>query len=176
MKVLSFDPSMAHTAAVLIDFTGTTAEEMVKSCWEYPSPDLLSGNLGYLNAYPALAEAVAGVINTYAPMIDIVVHEMPPPSGHLARPESALLASAAIRHQASLNHLPVVGIDPRHAKKVVTGNPNATKPAIRLWFAANLPSWVLTNEHKRDAALVAIAWFVEQTGSSVDQWLSSIAG
>jgi Holliday junction resolvasome RuvABC endonuclease subunit len=174
VRVLAIDPSLGHTAMVVLD-PGLGRIEM-STVYDYPHG--LGGTQAVLEAFPLvddwIFETMCLVVKLYA--VDLVVHEMPPSSAKVMRPESALLASASVRRCAQGQGLKVVGLDARRAKRLVVGNPNATKADIRQWMTAHRAGWTsLTNEHKRDAALVGLAWWLEDQDLNVTEWLTSVA-
>lgn len=90
-----------------------------------------------------------------------VVHEIPPASGRMARPESSALAALAVRIAAAAARYPVAMVGAQSAKHLLTGRRDADKPDVRA--ALEALAWLenrhlLTNEGRRDAAALALTW------------------
>lgn len=91
----------------------------------------------------------------------LIVHESPPAGGRLARPDSALLAAAAVRIVAADADCPVHMVHAQRVKKLLTGNGNAQKRDVAAAVRRAMPGLVERrikplNEHVYDAIGLAV--------------------
>lgn len=92
-----------------------------------------------------------------------VLYETPPKGPMIRNPEVSLVTALAIRLAAWHLLIPAEGVHAKAGKRLMTGNPDAEKKEAHARLKEQDPEVlanlkVLTNESKRDAALVALAW------------------
>jgi Holliday junction resolvasome RuvABC endonuclease subunit len=155
-RLLCFDQTLAKTGWVLLD----TADRALLATGMLTTPPLDTGDEGNFVRMLDLNKQMRAVMGRtlVGPYAVAVVHEMPP-IGAYSRPESSLLAGAALRFAAESLGLPVTMINSRAAKKRLTGNANAKKselaaPIEELFHLRLAPKpW---NHDVRDAAAIGI--------------------
>lgn len=160
--VLAFDQSLSSTGWVVlvVDSTGTE----IRECGTLKNEgDPLKGSARSLARFSEMIPEVTRVliVNSCA----TVVHENPPAASSVSRPESSLLAAAAIHAACAERGNAPHSVQAQHAKKVVTGNGNARKPDVA--SAVKALTWIrgvdrLKNEHQRDALAIALTFLVDK--------------
>jgi hypothetical protein len=161
-SVIAFDPSLSATGVVALSFDPDRGF-WVHAARKLPNPDVdATGNEGNFRKALVLTEAV-NQWRAYLPEAAQwpFVHEAPPVGGGRIRaPESALLASLAIR-QAMLGSECLPMVTPAAHKHFICGNSKADKRAHHMAldnFVAD--DWdhfrQVTNEATRDALSIAL--------------------
>jgi Holliday junction resolvasome RuvABC endonuclease subunit len=93
----------------------------------------------------------------------VVLYEMPPIGPHVRSPEVSLLCACGIRNAAHSRSLETRAVHTQTGKRLVTGNNKADKKTTHEALDRLGPDLVggysmITNESKRDALLVALAY------------------
>lgn len=167
-RLLAFDASLANTGWVALSLSQSDehdARVVDAGMCQTGAQDGPGGHEESLRRALVLRQALRGVLRRFDPSVWTVVHETPPAAGpRLHRPESALLACLALRVLAEDFRFGVaVPVDPRLHKRVVGGNPNATKAEEHAALGALAVDVGLrgmahiTNVDKRDALCVGLA-------------------
>lgn len=161
MKVLSFDQTLTNCAWVLslVDPTGIIPTNQVSIKIEKPGPPR-----GATNMLVPLVQAEAvrcralEVMSVWRP--DLVLVERPPIRRPGMERESSLLACGAIVSAAMSCNVPILDVSAQDAKRRLTGFANSSKAVVRQEFFKRWPGYqhIMTNEHLRDAWLVAWEW------------------
>jgi hypothetical protein len=172
-NILAFDPSLSACGfvALSIDDNGITVHEAIK----FPNPIVYAtGNEeNYLKALTLTSEVRRWRCETgFHKFLWPYVHEAPPVGGgRIKSPESALLASLAVRF--AMEPMEFRGmITPAAHKKFICGNSKATKQehhAALAELAKTLPIngyEKITNEAKRDALSIALYYLRNDYGST----------
>lgn len=118
---------------------------------------------GMLTRGALLYESFMSLLLVHQPVL--IIHETPPMGQtNMRTAESSTLSAMALRCAASANHIPVEMVHARHAKKVLTGDANATKQAVKAVVAQAVDG--LPNrfpEAVADAVAVALTWAKDLT-------------
>ena len=122
-RILAFDQSLSDTGWAMIERTGA-----ISACGNLKSTSPHKGHEDTLVRSEYLFRQYHSLISTMAPTL--IVHELPPVGGRMARPESSLCSSVAIRCAASLKGIPVRMYGAQKAKKRWTGDGNADKRKV----------------------------------------------
>lgn len=123
--ILAVDQSLAASGWVLIrgDLCVVTVGTLKKS-----KDTTLDGHEAMLQRVVALEEEAEAVLREIKPMI--VLHESPPVGNFRGSNQSSLVAAVAWRIAAAKVGLPIKMVGAQKAKKHLTGNGNAKKPAV----------------------------------------------
>jgi Holliday junction resolvasome RuvABC endonuclease subunit len=159
--VLAFDQSLASTGWVLLSVHGDSGSTVVLTGTLRNVGDPLKGSARVLERFDELRADLYDITRLVLPET-LIVHESPP-SAAMMRPESSLLAAAAVRTVFSPRK--VGAVQGQHVKKVVTGNGNAAKPEVAK--AVKAMTWIqgidlLKNEHQRDALAIAVTFMIDE--------------
>lgn len=155
-NVLAVDQTLSTSGWALIEPDG----KVVETGTLRTAPDPTGGHSGNLGRCTTQFLAFAALIRKTLP--DVVVHEIPPvtrPGAKMSRPESSLLAAAALRNAAIMQPVEVEMIGAQAAKKRWAGKSNADKrlvhTALRI-LDPRLEEIKPMNEHILDA--IALGW------------------
>lgn len=150
--VLAFDQSLAHTGWAIVDAQGVVA---VTGMLTTPSA---GGPIGNVERAVEIAAQVEDLLAERASEYQAIVMETPPAGYGMKRPESSLLAAAAIHTAADRRGLMVEYVGAQRAKRVMTGKPNASKAEMKAAVCArtNLADCKPCNEHVSDAVGLAL--------------------
>jgi hypothetical protein len=167
--VLAFDQAIRNTGWVLVGFDdGNRATIMNCGTLRTKAP---ARNLGWQSTYASalqMADQIdQRVLETYQRSpITLLVHETPPSSGKMARPDSSIMTGMAVRLAARRHcpQVPLLMIGKQKAANFLLGQPNADKKVIKEFLRA--ASWIEDrdliegksyNEHQYDALALAVA-------------------
>jgi Holliday junction resolvasome RuvABC endonuclease subunit len=162
-SVLAFDQSMRNTGWAVVDNDGRRCQVLAAGMCRTRLGEGAGNWADTFADVVLLCTQIRAVLDRYATTVTAIAHEAPPTGGgRLRRPESAILAGAVVRICcADLGLVPVMPAN-QSAKWLLTGRrTNVTKGQVGA--ALNELDWLegrelLTNEHKRDAAAVGLAW------------------
>jgi Holliday junction resolvasome RuvABC endonuclease subunit len=158
-NVLSFDQSLSSTGWVHLRATPGHVQIMDTGTL-VNAGDPLKGSARVLDRFEELVQQLRSMQHLLRDGI-LIVHESPP-SAAMMRPESSLLAAAAVRVALDVGVDMVQG---QHVKKIVTGNGNAKKAEVAK--AVKAMTWIqgidlLKNEHQRDALAIAVTFMIDE--------------
>lgn len=166
-RIIAVDQSLSATGLVVI----RVGADHLSILWSTTLRGVVSEDVkGYeetLQKATNLGKQLATALGQ-VPDIDELVHEgVPIGGGKIVRPESSLMASLALRHEADLWGIPVKPmVQPQTHRRVVCGNAGASKKEEHeglAKLASSLPIIgyeLVTNEATRDALCVGIAHLV----------------
>lgn len=160
-RILAADPSLANFGWVVIDSAKGLDPES-RGCLQ--SAHALEGNEANLKRALELTDHLTNLLANIH--VDVVVHEMPASRNTLQRPESALLASMALRVAAKANKRYVTMVSANRAKSVVAGYSRADKKRVRNCIRERYPHLISAgwNEHIYDAYAIGLTYIHEYTG------------
>lgn len=161
MKVLAFDQALTNCAWVLAQDDPMGLVPLGASSIRIDKPVMsrgMSNMLVPLMQAEFVRRQALETMSVWRPSLVLV--ERPPVRRPGMERESSLLSCAAILSAAMSCNTPVIDVSAQDAKRRLTGFANATKPLVRKEFLARWPGYdkVMTNEHLRDAWLVAWEW------------------
>lgn len=154
--VMSFDQSLLHTGMVVLHGRGTVEATTLR-----PPPGM--GKVtNILDAYAMEDWLERTISNRVAEMMSVwgrgVVLLERPPDKKMMRTESSILAGLAVVRSARKMSVPFQVIARQTAYARVYGHGNAKKKDAHDWLDKRMPpEWGVTNEHERDALMIALA-------------------
>ncbi len=155
--VLAFDQSLNATGWVLMVFDGNRPGVIEAGVWDGTTVEAV-GPEGTLQKGTLVFQRSLDILVKH-PEAELA-HESPPTGGKMARPESSLVSANSLRNAAHMYGRPFTMVSGQAAKKMICGDSNAKKAVAHRALKAkhgSMPNYgLLTNEHKRDAALVAM--------------------
>lgn len=92
-------------------------------------PTGLKGYADYEQRADELAHELAVIFDRYT--IDLIAHETAPMGGRLRSPESSLAAAMVLHGVAACSNIPVISLDNKHVRHVLTGNQFAEKSEVK---------------------------------------------
>lgn len=174
-RLISFDQSLAHTGWVYLEVEGHTATLM--ACGQRDSQISLKGHLASIERSASLCSEMEGVLRTICGPKDPVIYEIPPVANRVQRPESSLLAAAALYWAAGnvrrIQPFRVYGVSAQKSKKIWTSNPNASKKLVRealfRWDPALKERNNKLSEHQIDALANGLAWAEIYSAADIEE-------
>jgi hypothetical protein len=163
--LIAFDPSLSATGVVALSSTpeGVT----VREAYKFPNPETgaTGGEDSFRKAMILLGNVTSWRQNCATDVTNWdFVHEAPPVGGGRIRmPESAWLASLAIR-SSMWHHLCIGMLQPQRHKFFFSGNGKASKKEHHTAMAAVAEHWgvqgldLVKNEATRDALSIGLTW------------------
>jgi Holliday junction resolvasome RuvABC endonuclease subunit len=156
--LLLVDQSLASSGVVCMSFGSTTT---LRYWLTLKSLIALDGPVPSLDRAAQLSTEFSKLIQFSSCHLDGIVYETPPLSMNgLQRPESSLLAAAALRIAAHQSYLPAYAISANRAKNLITGNSNAKKKDVREVLLNQFPFLQnhRLNEHQIDACALGLSY------------------
>jgi hypothetical protein len=167
-QVLAFDPSLSNTGWVAL--CRVSHEIRIEGRGTLRPETGRDGYMGTWEKFRQLADELRSDMQLSSVLIwsaRSIVWEAPP-VGPASRPESSLLAGAALWqfYSPRREREELVVMSAQHASSVIIGNPRHDKGEIKAAVARYVPesegrSW---NEHQRDALLLGLAQLAKVAG------------
>lgn len=128
-RILAFDQTINKTGFAMFGVKDGTFVEWEHGTLRVEADPLWTGHLDTLYRARMMSKEIRQVVNTWARLGPVVVHELPAVHGY--RTESSLLAAHAIQMACEEEGLRYIAVANQHMKKVMIDNSGVSKAEVK---------------------------------------------